>query len=129
MKKTLISVSSLGLLVLATSCSSSSSKHASTGFYDTTMPAPTGRATASSGEIYNFFVDDSSKDRALAQQVLSGLRTDTTLTPAPAVNVHVSDGKVILSGTVPNEERHQAIVGAAQRAAGTKKVVDELRVQ
>ena len=100
--------------------------------------APTGRVEpvqairlGDSGEIFNLHVEGlSNTDRALAQNVLSGLRTDTVLVSMlPVVDIHVSDGRVTLRGHVLNDEQRRAVVTAVERAAGTGNVVDELRIQ
>lgn len=82
-------------------------------------------------EMFSLHVGDlSENDRILAQRVLDGLRTDVApAPPLPIVNIHVDDGRVILRGTVLDTEQRNRIVSSVQRAAGSNKVVDELRVQ
>jgi osmotically-inducible protein OsmY len=68
-------------------------------------------------------------DRTLAQRVLEGLQTDTTLANVmPSVNINIINGRVVLQGTVQNERQRRAIVEAVQRAAGVQNVEDQLTV-
>ena len=93
------------------------------------VPEP--RYSDDSDEMFSLHVDDLSEtDRTLAQRVLNGLRTDVS-PPAtlPVVNIHVDDGKVILRGTVLDNEQRNRIVSSVRRAAGANNVIDELRVQ
>jgi len=98
---------------------------------------PTGRAetsrvySATAGEIFNLHVQGlTDADRALAQRILEGLRTDTVLASMlPVVDIQVADGKVTLQGNVQNSQQKQTIATAVQRAAGTGNVMDLLRVQ
>ena len=104
---------------------------------DTTVIYPTGRlgqpgrVVGDSGDMFNLHVQGlSDTDRTLAQRVLDGLRTDAvSATMLPVVNINVADGRVILRGTVANEDQRRTIVSAVQRAAGVNNVFDELQVQ
>jgi osmotically-inducible protein OsmY len=67
-------------------------------------------------------------DRALAQRILQGLRTDTTISAIlPSVNITVSGGRITLSGTVVNDRQRDVIDAAVERAAGVKEVDDRMR--
>jgi osmotically-inducible protein OsmY len=98
---------------------------------------PTGRIDTQrfypgdAGEVFNLHVQGLSEtDRTLAQRVLDGLRTDSVVTSMlPVVNLHVSDGRVVLRGSVLNDEQRRSIVSAVQRAAGVNNVYDELQVR
>jgi len=83
------------------------------------------------GDVFSLHVMGlNDTDRSLAQQILEGLRTDSAL-PAllPVVNIDVSNGRVILRGTVQSGQQRRAIVSAVQRAAGANNVTDQLQVQ
>ena len=92
---------------------------------------PTGRIAGPPPGDINLHVQGlSAPDRALAQRILDGLRTDRNLgTMPPTVNINVSGGRVILTGTVQNEQQRLAIVSTVQRAAGLENVDDQLQVQ
>jgi osmotically-inducible protein OsmY len=98
---------------------------------------PTGRVDTGrlypndTGEIFNLHVQGlSDTDRALAQRVLDGLRTDAVVASMlPVVNIHVTDGRVILRGSVLNDAQRRSIVSTVRRAAGSNNVYDELRVR
>jgi len=89
---------------------------------------PTGRVP---GEIFNLHVQGlSTTDRTLAQRILDGLRTDSSLgSLLPIVNINVADGKVTLQGTVQNDQQKNAITSAVRHAAGVDNVEDQLQVQ
>jgi len=95
----------------------------------TTYP-PSGYVNTPTGDIFNLHVQGLNEtDRTLAQRVLEGLRTDTTLaTVLPSVNINIVNGRVVLQGTVQNERQRRAIVDAVQRAAGVQNVDDELTI-
>ena len=92
---------------------------------------PTGRVAPIPGKVFNLHVQGlSAPDRALAQRILDGLRTDTDVPPLlPVVNIQVLNGVVILDGVVQNDQQRQAIISDAQRAAGAENVVDKLRLE
>jgi osmotically-inducible protein OsmY len=105
---------------------------------DVIRPAvPTGRIDTQrfypgdAGEVFNLHVQGLSEtDRTLAQRVLDGLRTDSVVASMlPVVNIHVSDGRVVLRGSVLNDEQRRSIVSAVQRAAGVNNVYDELQIR
>jgi len=108
------------------------------GQYPTTTYSPTGRTyppsngyvTTAAGDIFNLHVQGLNEtDRTLAQRVLEGLRTDTTLaTVMPSVNINIVGGRVVLQGTVQSERQRRAIVEAVQRAAGAQNVDDQLTI-
>jgi osmotically-inducible protein OsmY len=97
--------------------------------------SPTGRTstptTATTGDIFNLHVQGLNEtDRALAQRILEGLRTDTGLSALlPNVTIHVSQGRVVLQGAVQSQQQKQAIASVVQRAAGSNVVEDEMRIQ
>jgi osmotically-inducible protein OsmY len=101
-------------------------------------PQPTSRYDEGSriyggnlGDVFSLHVMGlNDTDRSLAQRILEGLRTDSAL-PAllPVVNIDVSDGQVILRGTVQSGQQRRAIVSAVQRAVGANNVSDQLQVQ
>jgi len=99
--------------------------------YPTGRLAPPQRVAGDAGEMFNLHVQGLSEaDRAVAQRVLDGLRTDAVMTTLlPVVNINVADGRVVLRGTVANEDQRRTIVSAVQRAAGVNNVFDELQVQ
>jgi len=98
---------------------------------------PTGRVDtqrfypSDAGEVFNLHVQGLSEtDRVLAQRVLDGVRTDSVVASMlPVVNIHVTDGRVVLRGSVLNDEQRRNIVSAVQRAAGVNNVYDELVVR
>jgi osmotically-inducible protein OsmY len=98
---------------------------------------PTGRPedtrlyAADASQLFSLHVEElSGPDRDVAQRILQGLRTDTTLSALlPAVTINVSNGKATLMGRVHNEQQRQTIVSAVRRAAGAGNVIDELRVE
>lgn len=104
---------------------------------ETTYP-PTGRTSETNqvgatmpGEVFNLHVQGlTPQDRTLAQQVMDGLRADNSLnTLFPKVDINIAQGKVVLSGTVANQQQHQAVLNAVKRSAGENNVVDQLQVQ
>ena len=86
--------------------------------------------TLATGDIFNLHVQGlNDTDRNLAQNILQGLRTDSLLHALlPTVNINVSGGRVILQGTVQNEQQRQAIATVVQRAAGGSNVDNQLQV-
>jgi len=102
------------------------------------QPQPTGRYDEESriyggnmGDVFSLHVMGlNDTDRSLAQRILEGLRTDSALPSLlPVVNIDVSNGQVILRGTVQSGQQRRAIVTAIQRAAGANNVSDQLQVQ
>src|ERR1051326_1708714 len=85
---------------------------------------------ADTGNFFNLNVQGlNDTDRAVAQRILTGLRTDSAVAVIfPHVNIEVSDGKVTLRGTVQSIQQRRAIVAAVQQAAGFNNVFDELQV-
>ncbi len=95
-------------------------------------PAPASpQAGAATGDIFSLHVQGLNEtDRSLAERILQGLRTDTTLeSMMPRVNINVSGGRVVLQGNVENQQQRQSIVSVVQRAAGSNNVEDQLQVQ
>jgi osmotically-inducible protein OsmY len=95
-----------------------------------TYPPSSAYVTTATGDIFSLHVQGlNDTDRTLAQRVLEGLRTDTTLSNVmPSVNINIVNGRVLLQGTVQNERQRRAIVEAVQRAAGVQNVDDQLTV-
>ena len=99
-------------------------------------PTPTGRYDQE--RVYAPSADDyfslhvrglSETDRTLGQRILEGLRADTVLpTLLPIVNIEVSQGRVIVRGTVQNYEQKRQILAAVRQSAGVSNVIDELQV-
>lgn len=89
---------------------------------------PTGYVTTPTGDIFSLHVQGlNDTDRTLAQRVLNGLRTDSTLsTLLPSVNITIVNGRVVLQGTVQNDRQRRAIAEAVERAAGVQNVDNEL---
>lgn len=89
---------------------------------------PSGYLATPTGDIFNLHVQGLNEtDRNLAQRVLEGLRTDTTLAAMlPSVNINISNGRVVLQGTVQNERQRREIGEAVQRGAGGQNVDNEL---
>ncbi len=87
--------------------------------------------TAVPGEIFNLHVQGlNPTDQTLAQRIMEGLRTDTSLASMfPNVNINVANGAVTLHGTVQSEQQQQAIASAVQKAAGVDHVDNQLQVQ
>ncbi len=83
------------------------------------------------GEVFNLHVQGlTPQDRTLAQQVMDGLRADNNLnTLFPKVDINIAQGKVVLSGTVANQQQHQAVLNAVKRSAGENNVEDQLQIQ
>jgi osmotically-inducible protein OsmY len=100
---------------------------------------PTGRAEVirpnpapiTPADTFNLHVKGLSEtDRLLAQRVLDGLRADSAVSSyMPVVNIDIDGGRVVLRGTVLNDDQRRSIVSAVQRAAGVNNVQDELRVE
>jgi osmotically-inducible protein OsmY len=86
--------------------------------------------TLATGDVFNLHVQGlNDTDRALAQNILQGLRTDTILhSLLPTVNINVAGGRVILQGNVQSEQQKQAIASVVQRAAGASNVENQLQV-
>ncbi len=89
-----------------------------------------GTTSMSTGDIFSLHVQGlNDTDRNLAQQILQGLRSDTTLSSMlPSVNIDVSGGRVTLQGTVETEQQKQTIGSVVQRAAGGTTVLNQLQV-
>jgi len=87
-------------------------------------------AMLATGDIFNLHVQGlNDTDRNLAQNILQGLHTDAILLSLlPTVNINVSAGRVILNGTVQNEQQRQAIASVVQQAAGANNVENRLQV-
>lgn len=97
----------------------------------TGRPEPTGYAnTMVSGDIFNLHVQGLNEtDRTMAERILHGLRTDTTLSSLlPVVNITVMNGKIVLQGAVQNEQQRRTIASVIQRAAGAADVENDLQV-
>jgi osmotically-inducible protein OsmY len=68
-------------------------------------------------------------DRDVAQRIIQGLQTDSAVaTMMPKVNITVEGGRVVLRGTVQNEQQRRQIINAVSQAAGTSVNADELQV-
>ena len=82
------------------------------------------------GQIFSLHVQGlTPADRTLAQRVINGLETDSALPNVlPKVNIEVADGRIVLRGTVQNEEQRRAIDDAIRRAAGGGAVDDQLQI-
>lgn len=91
---------------------------------------PTGRTARFPDDIFNLHVEGlSPPDRTLAQKILDGLRRDAMLASLlPSVNINIIGGRVVLQGTVQNDQQRSAIASAVQRAAGLDNVDDQLQV-
>ncbi len=94
-----------------------------------TSPAAYGNPMAT-GDIFNLHVQGlNDTDRALAERILHGLRTDTSLNSLlPVVDIQVVNGRVILQGKVQNEQQRQTIGAVVARATGPGSVDNELQV-
>jgi osmotically-inducible protein OsmY len=99
--------------------------------------APTGRPEASgyantmvTGDIFNLHVQGLNEtDRTMAERILHGLRTDTTLNSLlPVVNITVMNGRIVLQGAVQNEQQRRTIASVIERAAGAANVENDLQV-
>ncbi len=89
-----------------------------------------GGNNATAGDIFSLHVQGLNEtDRNLAQQILQGLKNDSTLASLfPSVNINVSGGRVVLQGLVETQQQKQAIGSVVERAAGGSNVVNQLRV-
>jgi osmotically-inducible protein OsmY len=68
-------------------------------------------------------------DRALAQRIEQMLREDTTLaTAAQNIQVHVSNGRVTLMGSVSSQQEKTDLESKAQQVAGVTQVNNQLIV-
>jgi len=96
--------------------------------YSATANRPLGSGAA--GEIFTLNVQGlTPADRALAQRLISGLEADTAVPNLlPKVNINVVENRVILSGTVQNEQQRRFIEDAVRRAAGLSTVEDQLQI-
>ncbi|HSU54504.1 MAG TPA: BON domain-containing protein [Candidatus Dormibacteraeota bacterium] len=97
--------------------------------YSTTEPSQAA-VQATTGEMFSLHVQGLTPgDRNLAQRIIEGLQTDTTLaTVIPRVNINVAQGQVSLRGNVQSEEQRRIIENAVRHAAGVPVVEDQLRV-
>jgi osmotically-inducible protein OsmY len=88
-------------------------------------------SSAVSGQIFSMQVDSLTEaDRSLAQRILQGLRTDAALEQMlPRVLINVSEGRVVLQGTVQSQAQRQAVADAVRRAAGVGNLEDDLQVR
>jgi osmotically-inducible protein OsmY len=82
------------------------------------------------GEIFSLNVQDLQQaDRTLAQRIVNGLEADSAVPNLlPKVKINIGDGRVMLSGTVQNEQQRRLIEDAVRRAAGVSGVEDQLQV-
>lgn len=87
--------------------------------------------SAISGQIFSMQVDSlTDADRNLAQRILQGLQTDTALSQMlPHVVINVSQGRVVLQGTVQSEAQRQSIADAVRRATGGQNLDNQLQVR
>jgi osmotically-inducible protein OsmY len=70
------------------------------------------------------------KDMKISQSIRDGLASDTSVAvPSRNVDVATTDGVVEISGTVPSESDHRAIIAVATRADGVQRVNDRLAVR
>jgi len=94
----------------------------------TTGNHPIGSGAA--GEIFSLNVQGlTPADRTLAQKIINGLETDNAVTNLlPKVSINIADGRVILNGTVQNEQQRRFIEDAVRRSAGVTVVEDQLQI-
>ncbi len=100
------------------------------GSATTESGSTTGSAAGASGQIFSMQVDNlTDTDRNLAQQILQGLRTDTSLSNLmPKVNINVSEGRVVLEGHVQNDQQRRTIENIVRRAAANANVENRLQI-
>ena len=67
-------------------------------------------------------------DIEVQQQIGIKLASEPVLEDA-SVNVRVTPSEVVLSGTIHDEQQRQAALRIAQSYAGSRKVVDRMRIQ
>ena len=65
-------------------------------------------------------------DRSLARRLHAAMRTDGV--PTTGVSFYVHDGAVSIYGTVADEPARAALITAAAKAPGVRRIVDHLRV-
>ena len=68
-------------------------------------------------------IDDVGADLNLKRQLLF----DRDITTAD-VDLTVFEGRLLLAGTVPNEESHQGLLARARSIASVREVIDEVRI-
>jgi len=103
--------------------------------YSGTQPAlqTTGNhriGSGAAGEIFSLNVQGlTPADRTLAQRIITGLETDSAVPNLlPKVKVNIADGRVMLNGTVQNEQQRRFIEDAVRRVAGVSVVEDQLQI-
>ena len=86
--------------------------------------------SGAAGEIFSLNVQGlTAADRTLAQRIMSRLEADSALPNLlPKVNINIGDGRVVLKGTVQNEQQRRFIEDAVRRAAGVSSVEDQLQI-
>ena len=67
-------------------------------------------------------------DLEVQQQIQIKLASDPTMEDA-GVNVKVTPTEVVLSGTINDEQQRQTALRIAQSYAGSRKVVDRMRIK
>jgi osmotically-inducible protein OsmY len=73
--------------------------------------------------------EPSSADVELSRRVREAIMADGQIAPiAPAVEILVTGGEVILRGTVQDEKARTALVRAAQQIAGLSNVINHLEL-
>ena len=65
-------------------------------------------------------------DRSLARRLHAAMRADGL--PTTGVAFYVHDGAVSIYGTIADETARGALIAAAARAPGVRRIVDHLRV-
>ncbi|HVV70797.1 MAG TPA: BON domain-containing protein [Verrucomicrobiae bacterium] len=98
--------------------------------YPGTSFPPSPPNSEAAGELFNLHVQGLNEtDRALAQRVLDGLRTNSALMAIfPSVDIEITGGRVVLQGQVQTEQQRQTIESAVRQAAGVNAVEDRLQV-
>lgn len=94
------------------------------------QPVPAAAGSMTAGDIFSLRVQGLNEtDRNLAQQILQGLKNDSTLASMwPSVNINIAGGRVVLQGNVQTQQQKQVIGSVVERAAGGNNVVNQLQV-
>ena len=120
LKKYALALMSMSLLLASTGCTENDKGPSTTGA--TSDRGSRGNETAP----YQPREGASNTATNLAQEVEKALRADPALSDAPDVAVEVSNGEVILGGTVPNEDRAKRAIEIARGVEGVRNVQDKM---
>lgn len=131
------SQSSSDRLYHSTTNTSPTSERSESRIYSSTQPSTSqqGQTTTSQGSTaaqgkFDLNVQATTEaDRTLGQRIMQELRANTSLAASiPMVRMSLSNGKVVLKGSVKSETEKQQIESAVQRVTGVASVENQLQV-